>query len=154
MTYQDNSEIYSAYNFFTEGKGTVTLCGSTKYYEECVEINRRLTFDGWIILMCGSWGKSIHKHIENTITDYTLVKRLHFLKIMKSQAIVVVSDKSGYIGDSTKAEIAFVEHHKIPVFYFDGEYLSGNTTVKPRNEFHYWNDILTNYENKGNSLGF
>jgi hypothetical protein len=97
MTYQDNSKVYSAYNFFTDGNGIVTLCGSTKFFDQCMEANRILTFQGWVVLMCGSWGHSYHKDIENKNTDYGSVKKLHYYKILKSQAIVVVSDKTGYI---------------------------------------------------------
>jgi hypothetical protein len=154
MSYYEQSDIYSAQNFFTGGNGIVTLCGSTKYFAECLEINRRLTFDGWIVLMCGSWGHSYHKDVENINTDYSKVKKLHFIKILKSSAIVVVSDKTGYFGDSTKAEIAFAEYHKIPVFYFDGEYLTGSTTVKPSNKLELCEDVINQYQNNGNSLGF
>lgn len=110
----------TANEFFTHGSGVVTLCGSTKFFTECMEANRQLTFKGWIVLMCGSWGHSYHKHIENTNTDYAKIKKLHYQKILMSQAVVVVFDKSGYMGDSTKAEIAFARHREIPIFTFDG----------------------------------
>lgn len=156
MTYENNAEIYSAHNFFTNGKGTVTLCGSTKYFEQCMEINRRMTFQGWVVLMCGSWGHSYHKNAPNDGNhDYSKVKKLHFTKMLISDAIIIVSDKTGYYGDSTKAEIKFAEYHKIPVFYFDGEYLTGETTVKPYDSFSGCLQRLDEYVNEtGNSLGF
>lgn len=155
MSYQNNSEIYSAHNFFTLGKGVVTLCGSTKFFTECMEINRRLTFDGWIVLMCGSWGHSYHKNLEgNEGVNYENVKTLHYKKMLMSQAIVVVSDKTGYIGNSTKAEIEFCKKNYIPIFYFDGEHLIGETTVLPVNSLEHYDKVITDYVSWGNSLGF
>jgi hypothetical protein len=153
MLYQDNSEVFSAHNFFNDGQGIVSLCGSTKFFIECMELNKRLTFQGWVVLMCGSWGHSYHKYVESTNTDYSKVKKLHFIKILQSQAIVVVSDKSGYIGSSTKAEIEFAKHQNIPIFYFDGEDLTGETEVKSPSNFLMENSIIDNFA-KTNSLGF
>lgn len=75
--------------------------------------------------MCGSWGHSYHKEAEPLDRDYSLVKKLHFHKILESDSIVVVSDSSGYFGESTTEEIAFAHHRNIPVFYFNGEIFSG-----------------------------
>ena len=155
MSYQNNSEAYSAYNFFTLGSGVVTLCGSTKFFTECLEVNRRLTFDGWIVLMCGSWGHSYHKNKEsNSDINYENVKTLHYKKILMSQAIVVVSDKSNYIGNSTKAEIEFCKQKNIPIFYFDGEYLTGDTTQIPMRYLNKFDREIQEYVKSGNSLGF
>lgn len=115
----------SAARYFQEGSGIVTLCGSTRYFEQCMEANRALTFQNWIVLMCGSWGHSYHKGAEDLNRDYGQVKKLHFHKILESDAIVVVSDSSGYYGESTTEEIAFARHRKIPAFSFDGQNFIG-----------------------------
>ena len=157
MTYQNrfSVEIDSAYNFFNGGNGIVTLCGSTKFFTECMEINRRLTFDGWIVLMCGSWGHSYHKDLEgNSGINYENVKTLHYKKMLMSQAIVVVTDKSNYIGNSTKAEIEFCKKKNIPIFYFDGQYLTGETEIKPPNHLNQFDSIINNYIENGGNLGF
>lgn len=119
----------SARHFFEKGSGIATLCGSTRFFSECMEANRELTFQNWIVLMCGSWGHSYHKEVEAIVRDYSVVKRLHFHKILESDAIVVVSDKTNYFGDSTKEEIAFCHHRNIPVFYYDGSVFSGYEAV-------------------------
>ena len=136
------TNLFTANQFFNIGQGIVTLCGSTKFFNESMELNRQLTFKGWIVLQCGSWGHSYHKYAENTNLDYELVKRLHYLKILQSQAIVVVSDKTGYIGDSTKSEIKFTREQEIPIFYYDGENLTGFTIVKPPLRFTVENKII------------
>lgn len=119
----------SAKQFFEKGSGIVTLCGSTRFFSECLEANRVLTFQNWIVLMCGSWGHSYHKDSEPLTRDYSLVKKLHFHKILESDAIVVVSDRTNYFGDSTKEEIAFCHHRDIPIFYYDGTMFSGYEIV-------------------------
>ena len=157
MTHQNrfSVETYSAYNFFNGGNGVVTLCGSTKFFTECMEINRRLTFDGWIVLMCGSWGHSYHKDLEgNSGINYENVKTLHYKKMLMSQAIVVVTDKSSYIGSSTKAEIEFCKKKNIPIFYFDGECLTGESEIKPPNQLNQFDSIINDYVENGGSLGF
>jgi hypothetical protein len=115
----------SARQYFEEGSGIVTLCGSNGFFPECMEANRALTLQNWVVLMCGIWAKSYHKDSEPLDRDYSLIKKLHFYKILESDAIVVVSDKSLYYGESTTEEIAFAKHRNIPVFYFDGEIFSG-----------------------------
>lgn len=144
----------NADKFFDTYTGIVTLCGSTRYFNECMELNRILTFKKWIVLMCGSWGHSYHKFRENSNINYEDVKKLHFHKILISNAIVVVSDESGYYGKSTKAEIAFAKYRNIPVFYFTG---SNFTDLNEDINFNLdteWDDSLINKFKENNSLGF
>lgn len=126
----DKSEIWKekvdANDFIELGSGIITLCGSTKFYFETMEASRRLTFNNWMVFMVGSFGHSANKYTNDDSThDYTTVKKLHFYKIEKSDAIVVVSDDSLYIGDSTRAEIAYAKTMGIPVFYFNGREFFG-----------------------------
>lgn len=141
--------------FFNLGSGIVTLCGSTKFFEQCLEINRILTFKNWIVLMCGSWGHSYHKEKQNDLIerDFEQVKKLHYHKILISNAIVVVSDSSGYYGESTKAEIAFAKYRNIPVFYYDGINLTGETNDKIPHELED-NSLIDNFEKVNGTLGF
>jgi hypothetical protein len=156
MEMDDLQLTVTAEEFFNNGSGFVTLCGSTRFFFECMELDRILTFKGWIVLKCGSWGHSYHKYVENTNTDYTRVKRLHYVKILNSQAVVVVSNASGYIGNSTRAEISFANSNNIPVFYFNGNELIGVVNCTPPSDyFASENDEIDNYQNRtGNSLGF
>lgn len=142
----------TAHDFFRLGSGVVTLCGSTKFFFEAMEANRILTFNNWIVLLCGSWGHSFHKYSEDLNRDYSEVKKLHFQKILMSRAIVVVSDASGYIGTSTKAEILFANSRDIPVFYFDGINFKGNAFKIP-NDLHD-TSIIDNFAQLNGGLGF
>lgn len=116
-----------ANKFLQQGSGIITLCGSTRFFFEAMEANRQLTFQNWIVLMCGSWGHSYHKFVENTNTDFTQVKRLHFHKIAMSNAIIVVTDNSQYIGKSTKAEMQFADYIGLPIFFYDGTKFFGDS---------------------------
>jgi len=144
--------LISAKDFIRQGSGVITLCGSTKFFNECMEVNRLLTFEGWVVLMSGSWGHSFHKFVERKNTNYEGVKKLHFQKILMSQAIVVVYDDSQYVGDSTKAEISFAMSRKIPVFYSDGNVFFGCTEKEPTDEL-VDTSLIDNFA-KNNSLGF
>jgi hypothetical protein len=150
---QDEENPIQALDFLNNGSGVITLCGSTKFFTECMEANRQLTFKNWIVLMCGSWGHSYHKNVENNNTDYSRVKKLHYQKILISQAIVVVSDSTGYIGDSTKAEIAFARYRNIPVFYFDGSNFFGETEKTPQNELSD-SSLIDSFNSLHGTLGF
>jgi hypothetical protein len=154
MDDRNKEHKYSATNFLSISRGVVTLCGSTKYFEQCMEANRQLTFAGWVVLMCGSWGHSYHKERESQGVDYSEVKKLHFVKILLSGAIVVVSDSSGYYGESTKAEIAFAEYHNIPVFYFDGREFTGSTEANPKDDLEAAREFVDYYKEAGHSLDF
>lgn len=112
----------SAEEYFERGSGIVTLCGSTRFFTQCIEANRILTFQSWIVLMCGSWGHSYHKDAEPLDHDYSTIKKLHFHKICESDVIVVVTDSTLYYGESTTEEIAFAKHRNKPVFYYNGEH--------------------------------
>lgn len=115
----------SAQQFIKAGTGIVTICGSTRFFDNVMECNKELTLNGWLVFMCGFWGNGIHKGLTFTEDEMSFVKLLHFHKILQSKMIVVVTDKTGYYGDSTREEIAFANDHNIPVFYFDGELFSG-----------------------------
>jgi hypothetical protein len=126
--------MVSAEEFFNSGSGLVTLCGSTKYFTQYMEAARQLAFNNWIVFTCGSFGHSYHKDADPIGTPETFedVKKLHFLKIQMSNAIVVVHDMTEvYIGNSTKAEIKYAEYLSLPIFYFDGVNFRGKTEDQP-----------------------
>ena len=91
----------------------ITLCGSTRFKDDFLYWNKRLTLAGAIILMPG-----VFAHSGDKITKEEKVRldQLHRRKITISDGIFVIN-KDGYIGDSTKQEIAFAEGLGVPVFY-------------------------------------
>lgn len=161
--------MYTAEDYFNQGSGIVTICGSTRFFFEAMECNRILTFKNWMVFMSGSWGHSFHKFDKSEKErNYEIVKKLHFQKILRSQAIVIVTDTSGYIGNSTKAEEAFANYitktvtkaekvftnySNIPVFYFDGINFSGKTDIKPP-DLNGDTSLIDNFAQIYGGLGF
>lgn len=99
----------------------VCLCGSTKFKKELVAENRRLTLEGKIVLTVGFFG---HLDEEFDMTDQFSRKikcqldELHFHKIRMADRVHVIN-KGGYIGDSTRAEIAFAKGAEKPITYYE-----------------------------------
>jgi hypothetical protein len=82
----------------------VTLCGSTRFLEAYQAEQRRRTLLGEIVISVGLFGHAEAMDMEGSVKAG--LDRLHFRKIDVSDAICVVSEK-GYIGHSTRNEIAY-----------------------------------------------
>ena len=102
----------------------VTLCGSSKFKDAFIQLNKALTLSNVIVLMPGIWG---HNGDEEYISEESKsnLDKLHFSKIDLSDAIIVVNNYSNdfkeehYIGDSTLKEIEYAKnHHKFVYFLF------------------------------------
>lgn len=116
---------------------------------------RTLTVRGWIYTASGSFGHSLNKYSrEATLGEHETMKRLHFIKIFEADAVIVVTDSSGYYGLSTEAEIDFASLHKKPIFFFDGNKLEGHTNATPpQGRFKDAVEALKSYE-QTNPLGY
>ena len=91
-----------------------TICGSTKFKNEIMEIAQRLTLDNHIVLM-----PCIFHHADNielTNEQKIQLDNLHREKINMSDAIFVVN-KDGYIGESTFGEIDWAQRMKKEVYF-------------------------------------
>lgn len=93
----------------------VTLCGSTRFKEEFEKVNRELTLAGNVVLSVGVFG-----HSGDDVSDEqkVLLDCVHRQKIDLSDAIYVIN-KDGYIGSSTKSEIAYAEASGKNIFYME-----------------------------------
>ncbi len=95
----------------TQGRKVITLCGSVKFWDEYREWNARLTLEGNIVFSCGL---SLKEGYEDVLIDLPIedVKKdldfIHLRKIDLSDEIFVLN-VGGYIGESTKREIAYAE---------------------------------------------
>ena len=81
----------------------ITLCGSTRFKEDFDRVNRELTLMGNIVISVGAFG-----HAGDTFTDEqkVMLDDIHKRKIDMADAIYVIN-KDGYIGQSTRSEIAY-----------------------------------------------
>ena len=95
----------------------ITLCGSTRYKDEFFAVLENLTLAGNIVMLPGYFG-----HQEGAIPISETVKEnldaLHKKKIDMSDIIYVIN-KDGYIGESTKSEIAYALAHNKEVLYYE-----------------------------------
>ena len=105
-----------------EGK-VVTLCGSTRFAAEFAEVNQRLTLDGCVVISLGMFSLPDLPDYDWAVDNADLKGRLgrvHFQKIRLADEVYVV-DPGGYVGESTRREIAYAESLGTPVRYFSRE---------------------------------
>ena len=90
----------------------ITLCGSTKFKDEFLREQKRLSLEGNIVISVGLFGHSGDSEVwegmdENTLTKTKLMlDDMHKRKIDMADEIFVIN-KNGYIGESTKSEIEY-----------------------------------------------
>lgn len=100
----------------------VCLCGSTRFYDEFQRVNYDLTMTGRIVLSVGFYphAKAVHGHGEGVGHDSAekaALDELHKRKIDLADEVMVVSDLTGYFGESTRSEIEYAHRNGKPVRY-------------------------------------
>lgn len=85
----------------------ITLCGSTKFKEDFLEQQKRLTLEGNIVISVGLFGHSGDSEAFDKKTK-EMLDDIHKRKIDLADEIFVIN-KNGYVGESTRNEI---EHAK------------------------------------------
>lgn len=108
----------------TEMPEIVVLCGSTRFYDAFQQANYDLTMAGKIVLSVGFYphAKAEHGHGEGVGHDSAekaALDELHLRKIDLADRVLVL-DVGGYIGESTRREIAYAERTGKPVTYLAG----------------------------------
>ena len=95
----------------------ITLCGSTRFKEQYLETQKRLTLAGNIVISVGLFG---HSGDEEVWTEGTkeMLDDMHKRKIDMADAIYVIN-VGGYIGSSTQSEIEYAKAHGRDVFYLE-----------------------------------
>lgn len=111
----------------------ITLCGSTKFKDEFLEVQERLTLEGNIVISVGLFGHADGKY-NTVITDEVkeMLDDLHKRRIDLSDEIYVIN-KDGYIGSSTKSEIEYALSHHKPVELLESVCLSTLKDIKVNN---------------------
>ena len=95
----------------------VTLCGSTRFKEQYMEVQKRLTMDGCIVISVGLFGHSGDEEVWKPSTK-EMLDDMHLRKIDLADEIYVIN-VGGYIGESTKREIAYAEKMGKKVNYLE-----------------------------------
>lgn len=87
----------------------VTLCGSMRFQKEFLEAGSYLTTEGYVVLGAGILGANFDEGFVDISDNLKfLLKRAMMQKIDMSDELFVVN-KDGYIGETTKEEIAYAE---------------------------------------------
>lgn len=82
----------------------VTLCGSTRFKDYFMNVQKTLTLDGYIVISVGLFGDS--EDDEWTEGTKKMLDDMHKRKIDMADEIFVIN-VDGYIGDSTSSEIEY-----------------------------------------------
>ena len=95
----------------------VTLCGSTRFKDTFMEIQKHLTLQGYIVISVGLFG---HAGDEEVWTEGTkeMLDDMHKRKIDMADEIFVIN-VDGYIGSSTRSEIEYARKTGKPVRYLE-----------------------------------
>ena len=110
----------------------ITLCGSTKFKEEFMNVQKNLTLKGNIVISVGLFGHSGDNEVWENMDEGTLTKTKEMLDDMHKRKIdmadeIFVINVNGYIGESTKSEIEYAKSKNIPINYLNkivnGDYL-------------------------------
>ena len=106
------------------GYKVITLCGSTRFKDQFIEAQKRLTLEGNIVISVGLFGHSGDQEVWENMDEGTLTKTkemlddMHKRKIDMADAIYVIN-VGGYIGQSTKSEIAYAKAHGKKLEYLE-----------------------------------
>ena len=97
----------------------ITLCGSTRFKEEFLREQKRLTLEGNIVISVGLFG---HSGDDEVWTEGTkeMLDDMHKRKIDMADEIFVIN-VGGYVGESTRSEIEYAEEKGKTVRYLENE---------------------------------
>ena len=97
----------------------ICLCGSTRFYEEFRKANLKETLNGKIVLSIGCDFKS-DDALNLTDKDKERLDELHKRKIDLADEVLILN-KDGYIGESTRSEIEYAEKHNKKIMYLENK---------------------------------
>ena len=95
----------------------ITLCGSTRFKDEFMQAQKKLTLEGNIVISVGLFG---HSGDTEVLTEGVkeMLDDMHKRKIDMADEIFVIN-VGGYIGSSTKSEIAYAHETGKTVRYLE-----------------------------------
>ena len=95
----------------------ITLCGSTRFKEQYMKVQKQLTLKGCIVISVGLFGHSGDEEVCKPGTK-EMLDDMHLRKIDMADEILVIN-VGGYIGESTKRGIAYAEEKGKKVNYLE-----------------------------------
>ena len=102
----------------------ITLCGSTKFKDEFMDAQKKLTLAGNIVISVGLFGHSGDEEVWEGMDEGTLTQTKEMLDDMHKRKIdmadsIFVINVGEYIGESTRSEIAYAKAAGKQVFYLE-----------------------------------
>lgn len=94
----------------------ITLCGSTKFEKEFMEVQRDLTLKGNIVLSVGFFSHCSSIDIDTKTKE--MLDDMYKRKIDMADEIFVIN-VGGYIGKSTRSEIEYARSTSKKVSYLE-----------------------------------
>lgn len=85
----------------------ITLCGSTRFKDTFIEVQKRLTLEGNIVISVGLFGHSGDEEVWVPGTK-EMLDDMHKRKIDMADEIFVIN-VGGYVGESTLSEIEYAK---------------------------------------------
>lgn len=95
----------------------ITLCGSTRFKEQFLEAQKRLTLKGNIVISVGLFGHSGDNEVWTEGTK-EMLDDMHKRKIDMADGIYVIN-VNGYIGSSTRSEIEYARKQGKQVLFLE-----------------------------------
>lgn len=102
----------------------ITLCGSTRFKDEFMEAQKRLTLEGNIVISVGLFGHAGDAEVWENMDEGALTKTKEMLDDMHKRKIdmadeIYVINVGGYIGSSTKSEIEYAKATGKGILYLE-----------------------------------
>ena len=102
----------------------ITLCGSTRFKDEFLQVQKELTLQGNIVISVRLFGHAGDFEVWENMNEGTLTKTKEMLDDMHKRKIdmadeIFVINVGGYIGESTKSEIEYAREHGKKINYLE-----------------------------------
>lgn len=117
----------------------ITLCGSTRFKKEFLELQEKLTLEGNIVISVG-----VFRHADNidiNAATKAMLDDIHKRKIDMADEIFVI-DVDGYIGKSTKSEIEYAKAQKKKVVYLIHPLIGKEICFRRENTHHIIKEVI------------
>lgn len=102
----------------------ITLCGSTRFKEDFMRVQKYLTLKGYIVISVGLFAHSGDEEVWDSMDEGTktntkmMLDSMHKEKIRMADEMFVINP-NGYIGESTWSEICYARMIKKPIRFME-----------------------------------
>lgn len=97
----------------------ICLIGSSRFLDRYQEVNRKLSLAGHVVYSIAAITSAAQvgsKEDPITPDEKETLDLVHLLKIQESEALYLITDETGYIGESTRREIKWAQMLGIKVY--------------------------------------